>query len=429
MLRRKIRYGFVFSLYGNRTKRNEKGNFSENENVIRDKIYLSVIKTLVHLHLQADMVIAVNTRFLLKDYLEGYGFFIYETFKRIVVQHPEHQFIFLFDRPYEPEFLFAPNITPVVIGPPARHPLLWKWWYDVAVTKALKKYKVAVFVSTDGLLSLSTKVPQCVVVHDLSFLHYPSFIKKSHLLYFKNQLPGVLKKAKRIATVSEFSKQDIIHHYKTDTGKIDVVYSGVKEVYSPVTDEIKEAVKKKYTEGKEYFIYVGAIHPRKNLLNLLKAFSIFKKKLKSNMKLVIAGRLAWKFDEFTEKLKTYKYRADVIMPGYLPQQQLVELTGAAYALVYPSFFEGFGVPPLEAMRCGVPVVATNVSAVPEICGEAALLANPDDCGDIADKMMLLYKDETLRAALIQKGLNRAHEYSWDNTAGLLWQSIEKTMHE
>jgi glycosyltransferase involved in cell wall biosynthesis len=373
------------------------------------------------------MRIAVNTRFLLKDYLEGYGFFIHETMRRIVLSHPEHEFIFLFDRPYEKDFVYAENVTPVVIGPPARHPVLWKLWYDFKVPAVLKKYKADVFLSADGFSSLRTRVPQCVVVHDLAFLHFPAFVKKSHLFYLKRQMPMFLKKANRIATVSSFSKNDIIKQYGTAEDKIDLVYSAVKSGYAPVDNHTKEAVKEKYTQGKEYFLYVGSIHPRKNLMNLLKAFSVFKKKMKSNMRLVIAGRLAWKFDEFTEGLKTYKYRNEVHLLGYLPQNELVQLTASAYALVYPSLFEGFGVPPLEAMNCEVPVITSPVSSIPEICGEAVLYADPNLFEDIADKMMLLYKDEQLRSDLIAKGKIQAQKYSWDKTAALLWNCIEKTM--
>lgn len=373
------------------------------------------------------MRIAVNTRFLLKNYLEGYGFFIHETIRRLVLAHPEHEFIFLFDRPYEQDFIYAANVTPVIIGPPARHPLLWKLWYDYKVPAVLKKYKADVFVSADGFASLHTKVPQCVVMHDLSFLHYPAFIKKSHLIYFKNQQPKFAKKAKRVATVSEYSKKDIIESFGVDEYKIKVVYSAAKNSYHPVNDLVKEKVKAKYTDGKEYFIYVGAIHPRKNLMNLLKAFSVFKKKMKSNMQLVIAGRLAWKYAAFTEKLKTYKYRNEVHLTGYLPQQELAELTASAYALVYPSLFEGFGVPPLEAMNCEVPVITSSVSSIPEICGDAALYANPGSYEDMADKMMLLYKDEQLRTSLIARGKIQSGIYSWDKTAALLWNCIEETM--
>ena len=373
------------------------------------------------------MTIAVNTRFLLADYLEGYGNFIYETFQRITKQHPEHEFIFIFDRPYDKRFVFGENVKAVVTGPAARHPLLWKLWYDIKVPGILKKYKADVFVSCDGFCSLGTKVPQCLVVHDLAFLHYPAAIKKSHLLYYKRYTPRFLSKAKSVVTVSEFSKRDIITQYKTDAAKIDVVFNGVKEIFQPISEEQRATTKNKYTEGKEYFIYGGAIHPRKNLITLLKAFSVFKKRQQTNMKLVLTGRLAWKYESFKEGLKSYRYRNDVVMTGYVEEEELALLIGSAYAMVYPSLFEGFGVPVLESMKCDVPVITSSNSSMQEIAKEAALYADADSHADIADKMMLLYKDENKRKELIQKGRAVVQEYSWDKTADLLWQSIIKAI--
>src|ERR1051325_160855 len=149
------------------------------------------------------MKIAVNTRFLLSDYLEGFGYFVYETFKRITRNHPEHEFIFIFDRVYHSRFIFDSNVKPVVVGPPARHPLLWKFWFDVKVPAVLRKYRADVFVSCDGLCSLTTTVPQCLVIHDLAFIHFPDLIKKSHLIYYKRNTPKFLQKAKSLVTVSE----------------------------------------------------------------------------------------------------------------------------------------------------------------------------------------------------------------------------------
>lgn len=369
------------------------------------------------------MVIAVNTRFLLADYLEGYGNFIYETFRRITFNHPEHQFIFIFDRPYEEKFVFGENVKAIVTGPSARHPLLWKLWYDIKVPAVLKKYKADVFVSCDGFCSLHTNVPQCLVVHDLAFLHYPAAIRKSQLFFYKRYTPKFLSKAMTIATVSEFSKQDIIVEYKTDAAKIDVVYNGVKEIFKPADTEEKKATKDKYTDGKEYFLYAGSIHPRKNLINLLKAFSVFKKRQQTSMKLVLTGRLAWKYEPFKESLKSYKYRNDVVMTGYVEENELTKIIGAAYGLVYPSLFEGFGVPVLEAMRCDVPVITSAGSAMQEIAADAALYADANSHTNIADKMMLLYKDENLRKELIQKGRQVSQEFTWDKTAALFWQTI------
>jgi glycosyltransferase involved in cell wall biosynthesis len=373
------------------------------------------------------MRIAVNTRFLLPDYLEGYGYFIFETFKYLTTHYPEHTFIFIFDRPFDKKFIFSSNIIPVVTGPQARHPLLWKYWYDIKIPNVLKKYEADVFISADGLCSLTTKVPQCIVVHDLAFLHYPSHIKKTHLHFFKKNIPKFLQKAKTVVTVSDFSKKDIIHQYQTGPDKIDVVYSASKEIFKPVSPGVKQETKNKYTGGTEYFLYAGAIHPRKNLLNLLKAFSIFKKRLQSNLKLVLVGRLAWKYDSFLENLKKYKYRDDVILLGYVREDELVKLMASAYTLVYPSLFEGFGVPVVEAMKCNVPVITSANSSMQEIANDAALYADANNFEKLAEQMMLIYKDENLRNKLIEKGKLITQQYSWHKTAELLWQAIQKTV--
>ena len=152
-----------------------------------------------------------------------------------------------------------------------------------------------------------------------------------------------------------------------------------------------------------------------------------KKRQQSGMKLVLAGRLAWKYEVFIDNLKSYKYRDDVIVTGYLPESELVDITGAAYAMVYTSLFEGFGVPVLEAMKCQIPVITSAGSAMQEMSGDAALYADANSHADIADKMMLLYKDENLRNELIAKGKAIANEYSWERTAALLWQVIQKAV--
>jgi glycosyltransferase involved in cell wall biosynthesis len=228
-----------------------------------------------------------------------------------------------------------------------------------------------------------------------------------------------------VATVSEFSKEDILKHYPVPAGKINVVYNAAKEVFHALDEEEKKAIKEKYTEGREYFVYTGSIHPRKNLITLLKAFSVFKKRQQSNFKLVLAGRMAWKNKSFEKSLASYKYRKDVILTGYVSEDELVKITGGAYALVYSSLFEGFGVPVLEAMRCDVPVITSSGSAMQEIAKDAALYADPNNHEDIADKMMMLYKNESLRKELIGKGKIVCLDYSWDRTAELLWQSILK----
>ena len=373
------------------------------------------------------MRIAVNTRFIVPAQLEGYGYFTREVFFLLAHNHPEHQFIFFFDRPFDEKLLFPKNVTPVVVPPKARHALSFRWWFDVKIPLALKKYKADVFVSPDGFCSLFTKVPQVLVIHDLAFIHHPKFIPTIHRFFYKRYTPLFLKKAAVIATVSEFSKKDIVDQYQVDEQKIINVSSAAKNIFQPVEWDEKEAIKTEYADGCEYFVFVGGIHPRKNLLNLLKAFSLFKKRQRSNMKLLIAGRLAWDYDKITEKIETYKFRQDVKLLGYMSEAALAKLVAAAYALVFPSYFEGFGVPILEAMQSHVPVITSNTSSMPEVGEDAALYADPTDAADIADQMKRIFTNENLRDQLVEKGKVVAAKYTWQRTSELMWQAIQQAV--
>ena len=218
------------------------------------------------------MKIAVNTRLLIKDKLEGIGWFTYESLKRIVTAHPEHEFFFIFDRDYDGEFIFSTNVTPVVIGPQARHPVLFYIWFEFSLPAALKKIKADLFISPDAYLSLKTKVPSLLVIHDLNFEHYPKmvpFLARKHYQFFT---PKFAEKADRIATVSQFSKDDIVQNYHISPEKIDVVYNGANETFYPINEDDKKKAKAMYCEGNDYFVFIGALNPRKNLVNLFKAF-------------------------------------------------------------------------------------------------------------------------------------------------------------
>lgn len=375
------------------------------------------------------MRIAVNTRLLLKGKLEGIGWYTHETLKRIVQEHPEHEFIFFFDRPYDPSFVFADNVRPVVFGPPARHPLLFYIWYEWRIPFMLKKYRADLFLSPDGLMSLSTKTPTCLVMHDLAFEHYPDHLKASIRHYLRRFSPKFARKATRIVTVSEFSKRDIAEKYGIPEQKIDVSYNGAHDAYKPLSWEERESVKKQYAGGCEYFVFAGALHPRKNIVNLLRAFVLFKKKQRSNMKLIIAGRMAWKYQEVETARHSMPFKEDVHWVGYMHVQDLSRIIGGAYALVYASLFEGFGIPILEAFQCRVPAIVSRTSSMPEVGGDAALLVDPQDPADIAAKMEQLYKDEQLRERLIAATGKQVEKFRWDTAAGILWSSMMQCLPE
>ncbi|MDB5210991.1 MAG: glycosyltransferase family 4 protein [Sediminibacterium sp.] len=370
-----------------------------------------------------SMRIAVNAIFLQKDRLEGYGHYANEVLSRIVKQHPEHEFIFVFDRSFDRQFIYASNVKAIIVPPPARHPLAFFYWYNVKTPAALRPYKVDAWLQPYGFCSLSTRIPQVLIVHDLAFIHFPKFIPWYHRRYYQLFTKKFLVKAKSIVAVSEFTKQDIINRYKIPGRKISVVSGAAREHFVPFSWFEREEVKESFADGREYFLFTGGIHPRKNLMNLLKAFSLFKKRQQSNMKLLVAGRLAWDYEDILTKLNSYRYRDDVVLLDHLPDDQLARITASAYALVYPSFFEGFGLPIIEAMQAEVPVITSNTSSMPETGGDAALYADPSDPTAIAKHMMDLYKDESLRYSLIAAGKEQAAKFSWDKAADALWQNI------
>jgi glycosyltransferase involved in cell wall biosynthesis len=370
------------------------------------------------------MKIAVNTRLLIKDKLEGIGWFTFENFKRIVLTHPEHQFYFIFDREYSQEFIFAPNITPIVIGLPTRHPLLWFLWFEYSIPKLLRKIKPDIFISPDGYLSLFTKTPQISVIHDINFQHRPKDLPWMSRLYYRFFFPKFAKKADRIITVSEFSKNDLHLSYGVNYSKISVVYNGAQELYKELSAEQKNGAKARFAMGDDYFVFVGAQHPRKNIEGLLKAFDIFKQQRETNHKLIIVGEKKFLSNKIEETYKNMGSKKEVLFTGRLSSEDLASVMGGATALVYVPFFEGFGIPVVEAFYSGIPVIASNVTSLPEIAGNAALYADPNVPEDIANAMHDISSDLALRRTLIENARKKRPEYQWDNSAKLIYDVIE-----
>jgi glycosyltransferase involved in cell wall biosynthesis len=375
------------------------------------------------------MEIVVNTRLLLKNKLEGIGWFTYETLKRVTNEHPEDHFIFLFDRHFDEEFIFADNITPLILSPPARHPFLFYWWFEHSVAGLLNKYKPDLFLSPDGYLSLRAACKQLPVIHDINFEHYPkdlSFLVHQYLTYY---FPKFARKATRIATVSEFSKKDIVTTYGIDPVMIDVVYNGCNETFSPLSQETCMQTKNRFAAGADYFLFVGALHPRKNISRLFQAFDAFKATRSNPVKLVVVGQKYYWTSEIKRTYIEMTHKDEVIFTGRLSTEDLRNVMGSALAMTYVPYFEGFGIPILEAMNCDVPVITSNVTAMPEVAGDAALLIDPFSVESITNAMLRIYTDEALRLELIRKGRERKLHFSWNKTARALWESIEKTVNQ
>lgn len=373
------------------------------------------------------MRIAVNTRLLLHDRLDGIGWFTAETARRMVLAHPEHEFFFFFDRKPHPEFLFADNVTPVVLCPQARHPVLWYLYFEWSTQIALKRYKIDLYLSPDGMMPLNPKVPTLNVIHDLNFEHASGNLKASHQRYMSHYFPLFARNATRLATVSSYSKKDIAETYGILAEKIDVVYDGAHSNYRPHSDDEKESIRQRFTDGHPFVIFISTILKRKNLANLLLAFDKVKEdKSNEDLKLVVVGSRVWWQDELETAWNGMKHQSDVIFPGRVEPNDLSALLSAAEMLVYPSYFEGFGIPILEAMYAETAVIASRTTSMPEVGGDAVLYIDPSDIDDIAHAISRL-RDKTLRQEFIEKGRLQRQKFSWEITANLLWDSMMKTI--
>jgi len=267
--------------------------------------------------------------------------------------------------------------------------------------------------------SLSSETKKVVTVHDLSFLRYPEFFSARKNFWHKAlNVKKILKTADRIIAVSENTKNDIIELTGASQDKVQVIYSGNNAVKREVTgEETKEFFSRHGLSGR-LILYLGTIEPRKNIDNLIAAYNElrFKNESMSDVKLIIAGASGWKNKKIYSEWKKSPYKDDIIFLGYISQKEKEILYSKSAVFVYPSFYEGFGFPPLEAMTYGLPVVCANVSSLPEVVGDAALMINPFKPEEITSALQLILSDENLRQTLIKKGFVRAAVFSWEKTA-------------
>jgi len=370
------------------------------------------------------MKIGVNTRLFVKGKMDGIAWFSYEILKRIVIRHPEHEFIFFFDRPYDSYFIFAPNVKPVVVHPQARHPFLWYLFFEWGIKRNLRKEKIDLFISLDGWVCLGTNVKTINVIHDLNFEHFPSFFSPLVRKYLTFFFPRFAKKANHLVTVSQFSKKDIIDRYHIDGEKISVVYNAASDDFFEIDEETKKETIMRITQGSPYFVFVGSAHKRKNVERIMQAFDQFREKY-PHYKFVFAGSNKYWDEDIKRTYKQLKYKSDIVFTGYISTVEMNLVVSSAIAMVYTSLFEGFGVPIVEGFAARIPVITSNVTSMPEIAGNAALLVNPLSMEEIVNAMERVATDELLRTKLIQLGEERNRLFSWDNSAQQFWNIIQK----
>jgi glycosyltransferase involved in cell wall biosynthesis len=366
------------------------------------------------------MKIAVNARSL-NDTGLGAGYYTLHLFAQLIQQESSHTFVLLSDASVD--FICNSNASVSVLGKPAKGMFTLRRWLDSKVKRELKLLNADVFISLDGNGILKTSIPQIIGITDLSFLQRGSFVDR---IFERNRFRKIIDKANAIVTVSENVKRKLVAMYPAVEKKISIVPKAPKDIFKPLPLQERENIKATYADGKDYFLFTGGFDASKNLLNVLKAFSQFKKWQQSEMKLIITGNTSDEGNGMKQKIETFKFRQDVVLLNKVQSEQLAFLMASGYALVYPSLVESYGMPVLEAMHCGTAVVTSkNVSAA-QMTGDVALYADPNDAEDIAAQMIKLYKDEDLRSELIKDAIAESAKINWKNSAQLLWEVIERT---
>ena len=275
---------------------------------------------------------------------------------------------------------------------------------------------------------VSKKCRKVITFHDLSFEHYPEFFSwrkrlwQKFLMNAKKEAEG----ADKIITVSQSTKDDLINLYGIESRKIKVIYSGVGEQFQPIDDQLKlNLIRKKYQLPEKFILYFGTIEPRKNLIGLIKAFEMLRDKHPIN--LVISGTKGWLYRDIFETANRSKYRDDIFFTGFIEEDDKPYLYNLAELFVYPSFFEGFGFPPLEAMACGLPVIVSSGSSLSEVVGQAGLMTDVSSVDELSWTMDMVLSDNRLKEQLITKGLNQAKKFSWSKCARETLDVLQSTL--
>lgn len=348
----------------------------------------------------------------------GIGEYAFELLKQFEEFHPQaggsnFQFqIYLKDKPSvefpkEREGWHYP-----VVGPK-------KLWTQIALPIALfkdcrlKRLPIKVFFSPTHYAPRFSPIPTVISIMDLSYLHFPEMFKASDLYQLRSWTGYSAQKAKRVITISEASKNDIIKEYNLPGDRVVVTYPGIKMQNAKVKSQKSDL--KRHGIKDEYILFVGTLQPRKNLIRLIEAHSILVSQY-PNISLVIVGKKGWLYEDILTAPKKFGIESTVKFLDFVPDENLSVLYQNARFFILPSLYEGFGLPILEAMANGCPVITSNVSSLPEAGGNAALYVDPNDVNDIADKMKKLLHDENLRQELIKKGFEHVKKFSWEKTA-------------
>lgn len=365
------------------------------------------------------MKIGIDCR-IFSSRFTGIGRYTHELVDHIIkfnsqLENP-HKIVLFFNNPEYREFKITdPHVKKVLTK--AKH---YSFAEQTSFLHQLNKEKLDFMHFPHFNVPIFYRRPYSVTIHDLILSRFPG--KKMnrwyHRLAYNLTIGNATRKAKKVITISNWTKADLMDLLHVPEKKITVIYNGISPIFTFIDDAKKfKKTLQKYHITKEFLLYTGVWRNHKNLINLIEAFKILRKKTNLHLQLVITGKPDPYYPEIKSIVKDSLFEKEVIFPGLVNEKELVDLYNAAKIFVFPSLYEGFGLPPLESMACGTPVVASNAASIPEICGEKnALFFDPHNAHEIAAKIEFLYKDVELQVDLINKGLEHVQKFSWENMA-------------
>ncbi|MFZ0544294.1 MAG: glycosyltransferase family 1 protein [Candidatus Promineifilaceae bacterium] len=292
-----------------------------------------------------------------------------------------------------------------------------RWlWLQVVLPRIIRKTRPDICHFTNALAPLWLNTPYVLSIYDATLFLYSRYHPRSRLLAIRLMLPLAARRASAVITISESARKDLLRILKIPSEKIHVVYGAAPKHFARVTNTAEQArIRQKYSLPDEYLLYVGTLEPRKNLSRLVRAFHRLKKQGKPH-KLVLVGPWGWSMNGFRQQIEQLGLTDSVQMLGYIPDEDLPGVYSLATVFAFPSLYEGFGLPPLEAMACGTPVLSSKNSSLAEICGDAAYLVDPLDEESLVEGLQCVLEDKALREKLGECGQQRASEFSWERAA-------------
>ncbi|MBN1233528.1 MAG: glycosyltransferase family 4 protein [Candidatus Coatesbacteria bacterium] len=342
----------------------------------------------------------------------GIATYIRELLPHFALQATQHEFFVFRNTEYALKIPKADNMHDITFKFNINSPSIRRLYEQLVFPFLIKKYNLDLLHSIDNVIPFLYSGNQVVTIHDVTLFNTPDRFTKLKTLYLKNFVRRTVKKVDHIITISSSTKSDLIKYTNADESKITVIYESANH-NPPCSATNLQTI---YKVKKPYFIFIGTLEPGKNLMRMMRAFAQARKEANLPHKFVIVGGTGWKFEGILEEAKSLNLCDDIIFTKYVPLEDLTLLLKESFALLFASLYEGFGLPMVEAFEAGIPVLTSNISAMPEVAGNAALLVDPYDVNAIKEGIIRLARDADLRKSLIARGKERRKMFSWSQCA-------------